>query len=278
MRPSRHNGAVTSPRPAAVLFDMDGTLIDSERLWGIALGELARQYGGRLSDEARLAMIGTSEAETFRLLHEDLGQPWRDPRAGSRWVATRIGELFANELTWQPGARELLTEVRAAGVPTALVTSTGRRLVDVALRTLDPTNFDVVVTADDVSARKPDPMPYLTAAAALGVDPAGCVAVEDSPVGVASALAAGCTVVAVPQEVAVTATGQRLHLRDGLVGVTLATLHDLAAGVVPRDGSVDRVGDRAGDHSAGDYSSVGTTMSATGTTGSASGKGGGVPP
>ncbi|GAA1750770.1 HAD family phosphatase [Luedemannella helvata] len=225
---------MTSPGPSAVLFDMDGTLIDSERLWGIALGELARRYGGRLSDRARLAMIGTSEAETFRLLHEDLGQPWRDPRSGARWVATRVAELFANELTWQPGARELLTEVRAAGVPTALVTSTGRSLVDVALRTLDPTNFDVVVTADDVTARKPDPTPYLTAAAALGVDPTGCVAIEDSPVGIASALAAGCTVIAVPQEVAVTATGERLHLHDGLVDVRLATLRGLVAPAAAR--------------------------------------------
>lgn len=226
---------MTSPELAAVLFDMDGTLIDSERLWGVALDELAAEYGGELSTATRLAMIGTSEHETMRLLHEDLGQPWRDPVAGSRWVATRVTELFADQLTWLPGARELLAEVRAAGLPTALVTSTGRRLVEVALRTIGSENFDVVVTANDVTARKPDPMPYLTAAAALGVAAAACVAVEDSRAGVASALAAGCAVLAVPQEVAVTVTGERLHLRDGLTGVDLALLRDLVtAGVAAR--------------------------------------------
>lgn len=221
---------MTSPELAAVLFDMDGTLIDSERLWGIALGELAREYGGQLSEATRLAMIGTSEAETMRLLHEDVGQPWRDPVAGHSWIATRVAGLFAEQLTWQPGARELLAEVRAAGVPTALVTSTGRSLVDVALKTIGPSNFDIVVTADDVTHRKPDPMPYELAAKALGVDPADCVAIEDSPSGVASALAAGCAVLAVPQEVALTATGDRLHLRDGLAGVDLAALRALVAG------------------------------------------------
>ncbi|GAA1813870.1 HAD family phosphatase [Luedemannella flava] len=221
---------MTPPQPAAVLFDMDGTLVDSERIWSIALGELAREYGGELSDAVRLAMIGTSSVETMRLLHEDLGQPWRDPADGSRWIAARMVDLLATELTWLPGARELLAEVRAAGIPTALVTSTGRRLVDVAMRTIGATNFDVVVTADDVTVRKPDPMPYLTAAAALGVDPADCVAIEDSRAGVASALAAGCVVIAVPQEVPVTVVAERLHLRDGLLGVDLAALRDLVEG------------------------------------------------
>jgi HAD superfamily hydrolase (TIGR01509 family) len=192
---------VTDDGLAAVLFDMDGTLVDSEKVWTVALAELAVSYGGALSDSARLAMVGTSEAETMRILHEDLGQPWRDPAAGARWLADRVADLFAVGLEWRMGARELLAEVRAAGIPTALVTSTGRSLVDVALGTLGRHNFDVIVSADDVTAAKPDPTPYLTAAAALDVDVRRCVAIEDSPSGVLSALTAGCTVLAVPHDV-----------------------------------------------------------------------------
>lgn len=210
---------------AAVLFDMDGTLIDSEKVWSVALVELAVEYGATLSDAARLAMIGTSEAETMRILHEDIGQPWRDPSAGARWLGRRVRELFAAGLEWRDGARELLAEVRAAGVPTALVTSTGRSLVEIALGTLGRENFDVVVSADDVTAMKPDPTPYLTAARALGVDARRCVAIEDSPSGVASALAAGCTVLAVPHDVDLSHLDTRMVA--SLAGVDLAYLRRL---------------------------------------------------
>ncbi len=182
----------------AVLFDMDGTLVDSEVLWSVALDELAATYGGVLSVAARARMVGTDTPSSMAILHEDLGQPWRDPVAGGRWLDERMAELFARGLAWRPGARALLTEVRATGLPTALVTNTRRMLVDVAMGTLGRHNFDVSVCGDEVTRAKPDPEPYLTAAAALGIDPASCVAVEDSRSGVASALAAGCGVVAVP--------------------------------------------------------------------------------
>jgi HAD superfamily hydrolase (TIGR01509 family) len=184
----------------AVLFDMDGTLIDSEKVWAVALRELAVVYGGRLSESARIAMVGTNMAESMRILHDDLGEPWRDVATSADWLEVRVAELFRAGLEWRAGARELLAAVRAAGIPTALVTSTGRDLVELALATLGRHNFDVVVTADDVPAHKPDPTPYLAAAAALGVPPHACVAVEDSSTGVTSALAAGCAVVAVPLE------------------------------------------------------------------------------
>ncbi|MDG4766246.1 HAD family phosphatase [Solwaraspora sp. WMMD406] len=206
-----------------MLFDMDGTLIDSEKLWDVALRELAERYGGRLSATARLAMVGSDLATTMRLLHDDLDQPWRDPRTGADWVTRRVAQLFGAGLPWRPGAEDLLRAVRSDGFRTALVTSTERPLVDIALRSLGRHNFDVVVCGDEVSATKPDPAPYLSATAALGVAPRECVAVEDSPAGVASAYAARVAVLAVPAEVALTVP-PGVHVRDSLVGVTTATL------------------------------------------------------
>jgi HAD superfamily hydrolase (TIGR01509 family) len=211
-----------------VLFDMDGTLVDSEKVWSIAIDELAARYGGAVTPAARLAMVGTSMADSMTILHDDLGQPWRDAAAGVRWLEDRVVELFAEGLQWRPGALGLLQAVRAAAIPTALVTSSGRRLVDVALTTLGAENFDVVVCGDEVDAPKPDPTPYRTAARLLGVPVHECVAVEDSPTGVASARAAGVAVVAVPHDVAIDAA-DGVHLVESLTGVDLELLGGLLA-------------------------------------------------
>jgi HAD superfamily hydrolase (TIGR01509 family) len=210
----------------AVLFDMDGTLVDSEKVWDIGLRELSRRYGGELSTAARNRMVGTSMAGSMAILHDDLGQPWRDPEASLAWLETRVRELFGDGLIWRPGARELLTQVRAAGLPTALVTATRRHLVDVALATLGADNFDAVVCGDEVELTKPHPEPYRTAAALLGAAPARCVAIEDSPTGVASARAAGCVVVAVPCEV-VLAAEPGITVIDSLEHLDLAALRAL---------------------------------------------------
>lgn len=214
--------------PAAVLFDMDGTLIDSEKLWDVALNELAANYGGRLSDAARLAMVGSDIATSMRLLHDDLGQPWRDAGSGAQWLTRRVAELFGAGVEWRPGAAELLHAVRSAGVATALVTSTERALAEVALQTLGRHHFDVVVCGDEVTATKPDPAPYLSAVAALGVAAEACVAIEDSPAGVASAYAAGVTVLAVPAEVRFPVP-DGVHLRATLADVTMEELATLTA-------------------------------------------------
>ncbi|MEU4422337.1 HAD family phosphatase [Actinoplanes sp. NPDC024001] len=210
----------------AVLFDMDGTLVDSERVWGIALAELAVRAGGTLSDSARLAMVGSSMARSMQIFRDDLGQPDRPEAPDVTWLIDRVYELFADGLVWRPGAAELLLAVRAAGIPTALVTSTGRRLVEVALKTIGAENFDAVVCGDEVEKPKPDPEPYRRAAELLGVRIERCVAIEDSPSGMASALASGAAVLAVPAELELPPT-DGVHLRSSLVGVDAAFLADL---------------------------------------------------
>ncbi|MFC4109059.1 HAD family hydrolase [Micromonospora zhanjiangensis] len=206
-----------------MLFDMDGTLVDSEKLWDVALHELAARYGGTLSDAGRRAMVGSSMADSMAILHADLDQPWRDAALGAAWLEERVTELFAAGLTWRPGALALLRAVRTAGIPTALVTSTARSLVEVALDTLGRDSFDVVVCGDEVDDPKPHPTPYLTAARLLGVPVRRCVAVEDSPTGVASALAAGAAVLAVPHDVPIPAA-DGVHLVASLTAADLALL------------------------------------------------------
>ncbi|KAB1920644.1 HAD family phosphatase [Micromonospora noduli] len=206
-----------------MLFDMDGTLVDSEKLWDVALQELAKEYGGELSVDARQSIIGTAMAESMRILHDDLGQPERDPEISAAWINARILDLFRTGLRWRPGAFDLLRAVRVAGIPTALVTSSPRALVEIALDTLGRDNFDTVVAGDEVVAAKPHPEPYLTAARLLGVPIERCVAIEDSPTGVASALASGAAVLAVPAEVALRST-VGVHQVESLTGVDLALL------------------------------------------------------
>jgi HAD superfamily hydrolase (TIGR01509 family) len=117
-------------------------------------------------------------------------------------------ELLADGVAWRPGARELLDAVGDARIPAGLVTNTQRALVDVMLRTVGAARFDAVVCGDEVARVKPDPEPYLTAAARLGVPARACVAIEDSPTGIASAVAAGCAVLAVPNQLPLRATDQ----------------------------------------------------------------------
>ncbi|AOS63457.1 HAD family hydrolase [Actinoalloteichus hymeniacidonis] len=222
--------AAGTARLAAVLWDMDGTLLDSEKLWAIALEQTAAELGGAISAEARASMVGSNMSNSMGILLADLGLAVTEESvaaAGAR-VAELTTELFRTDLIWRPGAQEALHAVRAAGVPMALVTSTIRSIGEVALETIGADLFDVAVFGDEVPHNKPHPAPYLQAAEALGVDPADTVAIEDSPVGVASAAAAGATVLAVPCEVPVE-PGERRILRSSLVGVDLAFLIGLLA-------------------------------------------------
>jgi HAD superfamily hydrolase (TIGR01509 family) len=207
--------------PAAVLWDMDGTLVDSEKVWTISLVDAARRLGGELSAEAREAMVGSNMARTLALMFDDLGlepDPARMAQAG-QWLTVRTGELFAAGLEWRPGALEALRTVRAAGWPTALVTNTQRALTEEALDSIGREYFTVTVCGDEVPRGKPDPDPYLRAAELLGVAPESCLAVEDSPTGATAAERAGCAVLVVPCDVPVPAGPRRVH-RGSLLGLT----------------------------------------------------------
>ncbi len=213
----------------ALLVDMDGTLLDSEKVWDIALDDLAGWLGGRLSAEARVSMLGSNLARSVGLVHDDLGLA-TDPAAEAASAAYLLDcaeALFRTDLVWNPGAHELLVRARAAGVPTALVTSTVRRLTDIALDMMGRDLFAVSVCGDEVPRPKPAPDPYLRAAELLGVPAAACVAIEDSPTGMASAEAAGCAVIAVPSETAVQ-PAPGTWVRDTLVGLGVDDLVDFS--------------------------------------------------
>lgn len=219
----------------AVLFDMDGTLVETEQFWGVALSELAARLGGRMSGEARSRTVGTSMPVAMAVLHADLGlaRSEAETRADADWVTERTAELLTGGAEWRPGARELVVGVRAAGLATALVTTTPRRLTEIVLGAIhadlggDP--FDVTVCGDEVPARKPDPAPYRQAMASLGVGPGECLVVEDSRAGIAAGLAAGIAVLGVPAEQAVP-SAPGLTLLDSLLGMDAAALAELHAG------------------------------------------------
>ncbi|NKQ52572.1 HAD family phosphatase [Amycolatopsis sp. K13G38] len=210
---------------------MDGTLVDSEKLWDVALYESAEWLGGTLTEEQRLTLVGSNMDATARYLLEVTGhEPTADAVATTgAWIRDRTATLFADAVPWRPGAREALAAVRSAGLPSALVTSTERALTELALNTIGREFFDVTVCGDEVDGRnKPHPEPYRRAARLLGVEPARCVAVEDSRPGTESAVAAGCLVLVVPNDVPV-APGPGRIFRTSLVGVDAIALAEIHA-------------------------------------------------
>ena len=188
----------------AVLFDMDGTIVDTEPYWIAAEYALVEAHGGTWSDEHAHALVGNALITSAEYIREHGGVPL-DPERIVELLLDDVVRAAEEAMPWQLGAQELLAEANARGVPCALVTMSYRRLADAVIAALEPGSFAAVVTGDQVLDGKPHPEAYLTAAAQLGVDPAHCVAIEDSPTGVASAEAAGCVVVAVPHHVPIEA-------------------------------------------------------------------------
>ena len=211
---------------SAVLFDMDGLLIDSEPLWTIAETELFERLGDvPWSDEAKAVCMGHRLDSAVPLMLEFAGSDASvEETAG--FLLTRMVELFDAGLPIRDGAVELLDALAAAGVPLALVSSSYRVLVDAALRTLGAGRFAFTLAGDEVVAAKPDPEPYLTAAAALRAHPHRCVVLEDSRAGIASALAAGAACVAVPELQAIE-PAPRLRVVGSLREVGVEDLEEL---------------------------------------------------
>jgi HAD superfamily hydrolase (TIGR01509 family) len=212
--------------PAGVLWDMDGTLVDTEPYWMDREYALAAKYGGRWSDEDCLAVVGGDLIDSATYMREHMGID-RTPLQIIEELLDGVVVMVEQEVPWRPGARELLAELRGLEVPCALVTMSWRRFADPVLLALPESSFDAVVCGDEVSHGKPHPEPYLRAAELLGLTAEETVAIEDSPTGAASAEAAGCQVLVVPSHVTVPGGGRRV-LRDSLLGLRPHDLTRLA--------------------------------------------------
>ncbi|MDT5154513.1 MAG: hypothetical protein QOI01_6246 [Mycobacterium sp.] len=209
----------------AVLWDMDGTLVDSEKLWDVSLHALYARLGGVLTPEVRTSTIGGSSESVMRIVYTDLGLD-QEPLAmeeAAVWLHDHVGELFEDGLPWLPGARELLDTLVEAGIPLALVTNTRRELTERALESIGRHYFSASVCGDEVAHAKPAADPYLRGAHLLGFEPAQCLAIEDSVTGTEAAEAAGCPVVVVPNDVEVPDSPLRRHV-SSLVGLDVEAL------------------------------------------------------
>jgi|HubBroStandDraft_4_1064222.scaffolds.fasta_scaffold135801_1 HAD superfamily hydrolase (TIGR01509 family) len=221
---SRSGHPLPAPAPPlrAVTFDMDGLLVDSEPLWFQAESAVMERLHGAWSRDDQDVLVGGSMATTVAYLLSKGTRP-AEPADVARWLLEgMIGLLTAGPVPVLPGAVELVDEVRTAGLPYALVTSSEPEVVDAVLAGLD-VEFPVIVCAADVAHAKPDPEGYLLAAAKLGAEPGQCIALEDSVNGVTAAEAAGFRTVAVPSVVPVPERPGRVVV-ESLAGMTLAEL------------------------------------------------------
>ncbi|WP_269634523.1 HAD family hydrolase [Nocardioides sp. J54] len=207
-----------------MLWDMDGTLVDTEPYWMATETAIAEEHGGTWTHEDAMSLVGNDLLTSGRYIKDRLGLD-QSPEEVVELLLDGVVAKVRHAVPWCAGSRELLLALRKAGVPCGLVTMSYERFVAPILEHLPPETFRVIVTGDMVSQGKPHPEAYLTAAAALGVDAADCVAIEDSPTGARSAESAGCRVLVVPNHVPVPEGPQRVF-RDTLEGLTP---EDLAA-------------------------------------------------
>ncbi len=233
----------------AVLFDMDGTIVDTEGMWWQAVSEVALRLGGTLTPEDEPEVLGRPVEHTAThllrrtrgLVEKSRGRhrgrldaPDPDeyaPATVEAMLTRAFTARIARGVTILPGAIALLADLSAAAIPTALVSASPRSIVDVVMETVGAHRFHLTVAAEDSARNKPSPDPYLTAMALLGVDAARCVAIEDSPTGLAAARAAGCAVVLVSEARAVP---DRVVAVRTLETVDVALLHRLIAGDLMR--------------------------------------------
>jgi HAD superfamily hydrolase (TIGR01509 family) len=211
----------------AVLWDMDGSLVETESIWFQAERDVVSELGGEWLPEHQELFVGGPLDGMIAHMLELTGSPVAPEQVLERVLRRMVELLTLGPVRWMPGARELVVALRERGVPLVLVSASLRPMVDAVLVHVDRDGVAVSVSGDDVESSKPHPEPYLRAAALVDADPARCLAVEDSPTGVTSALEAGCTVLAVPSLRPIE-PGDRVHVRSTLAGVTLDDLAALA--------------------------------------------------
>jgi HAD superfamily hydrolase (TIGR01509 family) len=216
----------SKPSVAAVIFDMDGLLVDSERVWESARERVARANGGAWHADSQARMMGMSTPEWSTWMREELGVRLAPGRIRDT-VLTEIEAIYRDRVPLMPGAGRAVERI-AARWPLAVASSSARGLVELVLELTGwKPRFEAVVSSEEVPRGKPAPDVYLEAARRLGVEPGGCVAVEDSTAGLRSAHAAGLRVTAVPEPDFPPAPEAL-----ALAGVVIDSLDELTAEVV----------------------------------------------
>lgn len=220
------NSAAAASLPRAIFWDMDGTLVDTEPLWDIALERWTAQLGTTMTPELRESTMGNSMPNALRKVYAAAGisPERRDYDGDARWLHDAMAEQFVAGIPWCQGAEETLDHVGALGIPMVLVTNTERDLADVALRVIGADRFVATVCGDEVPEGKPEPDIYRRAAELVGLKPPHALAVEDSPTGVAAATAAGCPTLVVSGHGGGVQAGDLRTFRDGIAGLTSAEI------------------------------------------------------
>jgi HAD superfamily hydrolase (TIGR01509 family) len=205
--------------PAAVVFDLDGVLVDSEPVWNAAREQLVHERGGAWHDDATTDMMGMSSKEWSAYMHDRLGVPMGSAEINDD-VVRRVAATYEERLPLLPHAVETVHEL-AARWPLGLASSSNRPIIELVLESseLAPC-FAAIVSSEEVERGKPAPDVYLAAADGLGVDPEDCVAVEDSTNGIKSAVAAGMRTIAVPN--------REFRPADEVLATTTAVVDSLA--------------------------------------------------
>ncbi|GAA1573039.1 HAD family phosphatase [Kribbella sancticallisti] len=210
----------------AVLWDMDGTLVDSEPVWARVQIDLLTGLGATWTLEDCVGLVGSDLGDAVKVWMSRIPEGAIEADELADRMYGEVVRSLKEGVVFRPGAVELLQALTADGIPCALVSASYRVMIDAVMSHLPPDLFDVIVAGDEVQHGKPHPEPYLTAARELDVDPADCIVVEDSPGGTASGTAAGAFVVAVPQWVTIAEAPRRLVLTS-LESLTPDALRDL---------------------------------------------------
>lgn len=211
--------------PAAVLWDMDGTLVDSEPYWLLSEKNLAAEHSKEWTEQDGLDLVGMSLYDSSKIIKSKLASELHPDEIMHNLTDSVVSHL-QREIPWRPGALELLSELKKKGVKTALVTMSLRRMALAVADSVGFEAFDVVVAGDDVRNGKPHPEPYLKAAELLGVEPQDCIAFEDSITGLRSAEAAGTRAVGIENIVPIPPAEGRIVWRT-LAGVKVSDLRRL---------------------------------------------------